>query len=86
VPHLVESGAMLYMYLAVPPMAVAAKGASDAMGGMPATGSRFSFLALVLALFRRPGRSWFPGHSRFACQAAALQAVRRLAASSMGGR
>ncbi|MGB6576891.1 MAG: DUF5134 domain-containing protein [Streptosporangiaceae bacterium] len=45
VPHLVECGAMLYMYLAVPAVAVAAK------GGMSATGTRFSFLALVLALF-----------------------------------
>jgi hypothetical protein len=51
VPHLVESGAMLYMYLAVPTVAIAAKGAAGGMGGMPATGSRFSFLALVLALF-----------------------------------
>ena len=51
VPHLVECGAMLYMYLAVPAVAVAAKGAPGGMGGMPATGSRFSFLALVLALF-----------------------------------
>ena len=51
VPHLVECGAMVYMYLAVPAVAVAAKGASGGMGGMSATGSRFSFLALVLALF-----------------------------------
>ena len=42
---------MLYMYLAVPAVAVAAKGAAGGMGGMSATGSRFSFLALVLALF-----------------------------------
>jgi hypothetical protein len=48
-PHLVECGAMLYMFLALP-AAVAAKGASGGMG-MSATGSRFSFLALVLALF-----------------------------------
>ena len=47
-PHLVECGAMLYMYLALPAVAVAAKGA---VGGMAATGARFSFLALVLALF-----------------------------------
>jgi len=51
VPHLVECGAMLYMYLAVPAVAVAAKGAAGGMGGMSATGSRFSVLALVLALF-----------------------------------
>jgi Domain of unknown function (DUF5134) len=47
-PHLVECGAMLYMYLALPAVAVAAK---SGMGGMSAAGSRFSFLALVLALF-----------------------------------
>ena len=47
-PYLVECGAMLYMYLALPAVAVAAKGAA---GGISATGTRFSFLALVLALF-----------------------------------
>ena len=47
-PHLVECGAMVYMYLAVPAVAAAAKGAD---GRMPATGARFSVLALVLALF-----------------------------------
>ena len=50
-PHLVECGAMVYMYLAVPAVAAAAKGAAGGMGGMPATGARFSVLALVLALF-----------------------------------
>jgi len=50
-PHLVECGAMLYMYLALPAVAVAAKGAAGGMGWMSATGSRLSFLALVLALF-----------------------------------
>jgi hypothetical protein len=52
-PHLVECGAMLYMFLALP-VAVAARGAAgSAAGGMPmsATGSRFSFLALLLAVF-----------------------------------
>ena len=49
--HLVECGAMLYMYLAVPAVAVAAKGAAGGMGTMAGTGARFSFLALVLALF-----------------------------------
>ena len=38
---------MFYMYLAVPAVAVAAKGTSGAMGGMPATGSRFLFLICV---------------------------------------
>jgi hypothetical protein len=51
VPHLVECGAMLYMYLAVPAVAAAAKGAPGAMGAMSATGARFSVLALALALF-----------------------------------
>jgi len=51
VPHLVECGAMLYMYLALPAVAVAAKGAAGGMGGMSASGARFSALALVLALF-----------------------------------
>ena len=36
VPHLVECGAMLYMYLAVPAVAVAAKGAAGGMGTMAA--------------------------------------------------
>jgi len=48
-PHLVECGAMLYMFLALP-VAVAAKDATGGIG-MSATGSRFSFLALLLAVF-----------------------------------
>ncbi len=47
-PHLVEYGATLYMYLALPAVAIAAKGPA---GGMATTGARYSFLALVLALF-----------------------------------
>jgi hypothetical protein len=51
-PHLVECGAMLYMYLALPAVAVAAKGAAGrGMAAMAGTGARFSVLALVLALF-----------------------------------
>ena len=55
-PHLVECGAMLYMYLAVPAVAVAAngaaaQGAAGRMGAMAGTGARFSVLALVLALY-----------------------------------
>ena len=50
-PHLVECGAMLYMYLAVPAVAVAAKGAAGGIGAMDAGRARFSVLALVLALF-----------------------------------
>jgi hypothetical protein len=49
-PHLVECGAMLYMYLAVPALAVAAKSAAGPMA-MPAGGARFSVLSLALALF-----------------------------------
>jgi hypothetical protein len=52
VPHLVECAAMLFM-LAVLPASLAVRSASAGMSGMtvPATESRFSFLALVLALF-----------------------------------
>jgi hypothetical protein len=48
-PHLVECGAMLYMFLALP-AAVAVRSAAGGMSGS-ATESRFSLLALVLALF-----------------------------------
>jgi hypothetical protein len=52
VPHLVECAAMLFM-LGVLPASIAVRSAAAGMSGMsaPATGSRFSFLALVLALF-----------------------------------
>jgi len=51
-PHLVECAAMLYMFLVLP-ATLAAKSTPGEMGGMSASsaGSRFSFLALVLALF-----------------------------------
>jgi hypothetical protein len=51
-PHLVECVAMLYMFLVLP-AAVAIRGTAGGMGGMSvsATESRFSFLALLLALF-----------------------------------
>ncbi len=49
-PHLVECGAMLYMYLAVPALAVAAGSAAGPMA-MPAGGARLSVLSLALALF-----------------------------------
>jgi uncharacterized protein DUF5134 len=51
-PHLVECAAMLYMFLVLP-AALAARSTPGGMGGMGASaaGSRFSFLALVLALF-----------------------------------
>jgi Domain of unknown function (DUF5134) len=63
-PHLVECAAMLYMFLLLPPSAavrslsagMAGMGGISGMGGMSgmsasANGSRFSFLALLMALF-----------------------------------
>jgi len=51
-PHLVECAAMVYMFLVLPP-SLAGHGATTGMGGMSTTAaeSRFSFLALVMALF-----------------------------------
>jgi hypothetical protein len=51
-PHLVECAAMLYMFLVLP-ASLAARSTPGTMGGMGASpaGSRFSLLALVLALF-----------------------------------
>jgi hypothetical protein len=55
VPHLVESGAMLYMFLALPAVKAVSAGSGGGSGmsglGISATQSRFSLLALVLALF-----------------------------------
>ncbi|HEY6295835.1 MAG TPA: DUF5134 domain-containing protein, partial [Streptosporangiaceae bacterium] len=50
--HLVECAAMLYTFLVLP-AALAARSTPGGMGGMGASaaGSRFSFAALVLALF-----------------------------------
>ena len=54
-PHLVECAAMLYMFLLLPPSAAvrSLSAGMGAMGGMSASanGSRFSFLALLMALF-----------------------------------
>jgi hypothetical protein len=51
-PHLVECSAMVYMFLVLPP-SLAGHGATAGMAGMSTTAdeSRFSFLALVMALF-----------------------------------
>jgi hypothetical protein len=51
-PHAIECAAMLYMFLVLP-ASLAARSNQGAMGGMSASsaGSRFSLLALVLALF-----------------------------------
>jgi len=53
-PHLVECGAMLYMFLVLPPVTgrPAAAGMAGIAGmGASAASSRYSFLALVLGLF-----------------------------------
>jgi hypothetical protein len=51
-PHLVECAAMLYMFLLVPaPLPGRAAAVSMAATDTSAAGSRFSFLALVMALF-----------------------------------
>jgi hypothetical protein len=53
-PHLVECGAMLYMFLVLPPLTgrAAASGMAGMAGlGASAAGSRYSFLALVMGLF-----------------------------------
>jgi len=51
-PHLVECAAMLYMFLLVPaPLPGRAATVSMAAADISAAGSRFSFLALVMALF-----------------------------------
>jgi hypothetical protein len=50
-PHMVECAAMLYMFLILPTLSAKTSGAGmDGMSGS-ATASRFSFLALLLALF-----------------------------------
>jgi hypothetical protein len=51
-PHLVECAAMLFMFLALP-ASLAGRAAAAGMGGMAtgATASRYSFLALLMALF-----------------------------------
>jgi len=52
-PHLVECAAMLYMFLVFPAPAAVKSVTGGAMGGMGASAaeSRFSLLALLLALF-----------------------------------
>jgi Domain of unknown function (DUF5134) len=51
-PHLVECAAMIYMFLLLP-ASLAGRGTSTGMSGMTtsASESRFSFLALLMALF-----------------------------------
>jgi len=58
-PHLIECAAMLYMLLVVPASA-GARGPGTGMGGMTgsAAPSRFSFLALAMALFLLGYAAW----------------------------
>ena len=49
-PHLAECTAMLYMFVALP-SSLAGRGAAAGMAAMSASASRFSFLALLMALF-----------------------------------
>jgi hypothetical protein len=51
VPHLVECGAMLYMLAAIPVVRSVSGGSGMTGMGISATESRFSLLALALALF-----------------------------------
>ena len=76
---------MLYMYLAVPAVAVAAKGAAGGMGTMAGTGARFSFLALVLALFMLGYVAWVGDRltARAPALAAAAPAVAALAVTGL---
>lgn len=48
-PHLVECAAMLYMFLVVPGSSAEGRGAAGMAAS--AAGSRFSFLALIMAVF-----------------------------------
>ena len=52
-PHLVECVAMLYVFLLLPTSAAAVRNTAAGMGAMPLSpaASRFSFLALLMALF-----------------------------------
>jgi Domain of unknown function (DUF5134) len=66
-PHLVECTAMLYMFVVLPP-SLAGRGAALGMAAMSASGpaSRFSFLALLMALFMFGTWSGSPTGSRCA--------------------
>jgi hypothetical protein len=74
VPHLVESGAMLYMFAAIPVLRPASGGSGmSGMGaGISATESRFSLLALALALFMFGWAVWVVDKLRFRTPALAV--------------
>jgi hypothetical protein len=79
-PHLVECAAMLFM-LAVLPASLAVRSAAAGMSGMSvtATESRFSFLALVLALFMFGYVAWVADRLTLRTPAPALASQRSLA-------
>jgi Domain of unknown function (DUF5134) len=79
VPHLVECAAMLFM-LGVLPASIAVRSAAAGMSGMsvPATESRFSFLALVLALFMFGYVAWVGDRLTLRTPAPALASPRSL--------
>jgi hypothetical protein len=78
-PHLVECAAMLFM-LGVLPASLAVRRAAAGMSGMsvPATESRFSFLALVLALFMFGYVAWVGDGLNLRTPAPALASQRSL--------
>jgi Domain of unknown function (DUF5134) len=79
VPHLVECAAMLFM-LAVLPASLAVRSATGGMGAMSVTPteSRFSFLALVLALFMFGYVAWVGDRLTLRTPALALASQRSL--------
>jgi len=87
VPHLVECGAMLYMFAAIPVLRSASGGSGiSGMGaGISATESRFSLLALALALFMFGWAVWVVDRLRVGTTALAV-AVPARAGCADGGR
>jgi hypothetical protein len=87
-PHLVECAAMLYMFLVLP-ASLADKSAPGGMGGMTISAgqSRFSFLALVMALFMLGYVVWLGDRLSARAPALAFPLARRraLAVSSGAG-
>ena len=85
VPHMVECVAMLYMFLL--PASIAVRGTAAGMGGtgVSAAESRFSFLALVLALFMFGYVAWVADRLTLRAPALTLAAAGRTTASGCGG-
>jgi hypothetical protein len=78
-PHVVACAAMLYMFLVLPASLAAAKGVPGGMGGMSASpaASRFSPLALVMALFMVGYVVWLGDRLSARAPALAFPSVRR---------